>query len=120
MLPPSSHPISRHLRIEERKMKTMILLLLTFALAVGAVAQDEAKKSDAKKSEKTAASNDKLQADLMTKEKALWDAWGKKDGKPFKESMNPETVGVGAVSGISIGSETAVEHVTTHNGAVQS
>ena len=79
-------------------MKTITLLLLGFALAVGAVAQDETKKSDEKKSEKkAAASNDKLQADLVTKEKALWDAWGKKDGKPFEESMNPDTVGVDAV-----------------------
>ena len=102
-------------------MKTITLLLLGFALAVGAVAQDETKKSDEKKSEKkAAASNDKLQADLVTKEKALWDAWGKKDGKPFVESMNPDTVGVDAVNGISIGRDTAVKQVTTHNCEVKS
>ena len=101
-------------------MKTIAMLLLGFALAVGAVAQDDTKKSDTKKSEKKAASDDKLQADLMTKEKALWDAWGKKDGKPFEESMNPDTVGVDAVNGISIGRDTAVKQVTTHNCEVKS
>src|SRR5207237_8964575 len=80
----------------------------------------EHKKSEAKKSEKTAAANDKLTADLMTKEKALWDAWGKKDGKPFEESMNPDTVGVDAVNGISFGRDTAVKQVTTHNCEVKS
>ena len=102
-------------------MKIITLLLLVLALAVGAVAQDETKKSDEKKSEKkAAASNDKLQADLVTKEKALWDAWGKKDGKPFEESMNPDTVGVDAVNGISIGRDTAVKQITTHNCEVKS
>ena len=102
-------------------MKTITLLLLGFALAVGAVAQDETKKSDEKKSEKkAAASNDKLQADLVAKEKALWDAWGKKDGKPFEEWMSPDTVGVDATNGISFGRDTAVKQVTTHNCDVKS
>src|SRR5207237_1296625 len=125
MLPPFFGPSSASfipaLKMQGETMKIITLLLLVLALAVGAVAQDETKKSDDKKSEKkAAASNDKLQADLVAKEKALWDAWGKKDGKPFEESMSPDTVGVDAVNGISIGRDTAVKQVTTHNCEVQS
>src|SRR5438270_6425393 len=101
-------------------MKVITLLLLVFALLAGAVAQTDTKKSDAKKSEKTTASNDKLLADLMAKEKALWEAWGKKDGKTFEESMSPDTVGGDAMNGISIGRDEAVKQVTTHNCEVKS
>ena len=102
-------------------MKTITLLLLGLALAAGAVAQDDTKKSDAKKSEKKAsASDDKLQADLVSKEKALWDAWGKKDGKTFEEWMSPDTIGVDGFSGITMGRDEAVKQVNTNNCEVKS
>src|SRR5262245_29616989 len=91
-----------------------IVLLLTCALAVGAAAQTE-KKTEAKKAHKTAAAVDSnLQADLVAKEKALWDAWAKKDGKTFEELVSPDFIGVGD-DGIDMNREALVKSVTTHN-----
>jgi len=96
-----------------------IVLLLTCALAVGAAAQTE-KKSDAKKAHKmVAAADSNLQADLVAKEKALYDAWAKKDGKPFEEWLSPNFVGVGD-DGSNISREGIIKSVTTHNCEVKS
>src|SRR5919108_4454491 len=101
-------------------MKTLILLLLSLAVAIGAMAQTDTKKPDAKKSEKKAvASDDKLKDDLVAKEKTLWDAWGKKDGKTFEEAMSPDTVGVDG-SGVTVGRDEAVKQVSTSNCEVKS
>jgi hypothetical protein len=60
-------------------MKRMLILVVALLIALPAFAQDKA--ADAK-----------LQADLVAKEKALWNAWFKKDVKAFDEALAADGV----------------------------
>ncbi len=57
-------------------MKRIALLMLVMALAIPAFAQDDAK----------------LKAELVAKEKMLWDAWFKKDVKAFENNLAADGV----------------------------
>lgn len=62
-------------------MKKVLVVILALAFALPAFAQDDAK----------------LKADLVAKEKMLWDAWFKKDTKPFEEHLAADVVAVDAM-----------------------
>lgn len=78
-------------------MKRILIVLLALALAVPAFAQDDAK----------------LKAELIAKEKMLWDAWFKKNTKPFEEHLAADVVAVDAM-GIS-GKAEILKIVPTNN-----
>lgn len=60
-------------------MKRMLILAMALAIALPVLAQDKA--ADAK-----------LQADLVAKEKTLWDAWFKRDVKAFEDALAADGV----------------------------
>ena len=60
-------------------MKRMWMFLLAVLLAMPVFAQNDA-------------ADTKLKADLVAKEKALWDAWFKKDVKAFEEALAADGV----------------------------
>ena len=60
-------------------MKRILMVAMMLMIAAPAFAQDKA--ADAK-----------LQADLISKEKTLWDAWFKKDAKAFEDALAADGV----------------------------
>ena len=74
--------------------KTLAVLLLTLSFAPFAQAAD-------------------LQADLMAVEKALWTAWGKKDGESLKKHLTADAVQIVASTTPSVGRDAIVKDITT-------
>jgi hypothetical protein len=84
-------------------VKKLIVMLVVVLVALPIAAQSD-KKPDSK-----------LLWDVVAKEKALWDAWAKKDGKVFEEWIAPDAVAIDAVGGIMSDKMKTIEMVTTHN-----
>jgi hypothetical protein len=99
--PPRASFVSLHQK--ESSMKRVLLLLASIALALPLAAQDNAK----------------LQADLIAKERALWDAWSKKDAKAFEETLAPDSVSVDP-GGVITDKAAAIKMITTHTCDVKS
>lgn len=74
--------------------KTLAVLLLTLSFAPFAQAAD-------------------LQAELMAVEKALWTAWGKKDGEPFKKHLTADALEMVASTTPAFGRDAIVKDITT-------
>jgi len=74
--------------------KLLASLLLMFGLAPLAMAAD-------------------LQAELMAVEKALWTAWGKKDGEPFRKALTADAVEVVAGTSPVVGRDAIAKEIST-------
>jgi capsid protein len=84
-------------------MKTWLAALFLVALAVPpAVAADD------------------LQETLLTREKALWTAWGKKDPGPTRKETVESYVQVVAGVGMTAGREAVAKAIETHNCVMKS
>jgi hypothetical protein len=67
-----------------------------------------------------AAAQEALQADLLAREKALWTAWGNKDGGPTREQMVESYVQVVAGVGVAAGREAVAAEIEKHNCTMKS
>jgi uncharacterized protein (TIGR02246 family) len=54
-----------------------------------------------------------LQTELMSIEKTLWTAWGKKDGEPFKKMLTADAVEMVAGTAPTVGRDAIVKEITT-------
>jgi hypothetical protein len=85
-----------------------VLLLLTAALALSAVGQDEGAK--AKKDSAKASGNSATEQKLAQMEKELWEGWKNKDTAVFKKYMAAKSMNVGT-SGVA-GTEQAIDDLS--------
>jgi len=61
-----------------------------------------------------------LQSELLAMDKALWTAWSKKDGEPYKKGLAADAVQIVAGTKPLSGREAIVKEVTSHNCEVKS
>jgi hypothetical protein len=66
------------------------------------------------------AANEDLQADLLSREKALWTAWGKKDGNPTRKDAVESYVQVVAGVGMVQGREAVAAEIEKHDCVLKS
>jgi ketosteroid isomerase-like protein len=79
-----------------KTLRTLVLLAVAALVAAAPVAAD-------------------LEDDLMEREKALWKAWGEKDGDAYRAETTEDYVQVVAGVGVMAGRETVAKAVESHD-----